>query len=737
MSEPVAVSAIVCSHSSERAGMLRAALDSLRAQSAQPCEIIAVIDHNDSLLATIAAQFPDIRVLANSGQPGLSDARNTGIAAAQGEVVAFIDDDALADPDWLKRLCRHYADPHVIAVGGHIGPIWPRGRPAWFAEEFDWVVGCSYRGQPAVLGDIRNLIGCNMSFRRAIFARIGGFSVDLGRAGNDAAGCEETELCIRARQAFPRSRILHDPEARVSHILAEARTSRAYFHTRCRAEGRSKALVVDKAGTEDGLSSERAYVTQVLPRGVLRGLADLVLRRDPSGPRRAWTILTGLALVSGSYMAARRRRTGSPPTPADFLPIRIMDVELSRPVPAIDAVDADGTPLGGVFALVRDQGRPVDVVEFPLYGETITAERAGTLFATGTHAAAPASTGAIETLPFVRIIIATRNRTDALSRCLDSLLVQNYPGYEIVVVDNAPSTSTTRDLIARRYGPGGRVNYLLESRPGLGHAHNRGLADLTASIVAFTDDDVIVDPQWLGAIAANFARDTQVGCVTGLILPAELDTRAQYWTERHGGFGKGFARRCFDLAENRPRDILFPYAAGSFGSGANMAFSRTALERIGGFDSALGAGTLAKGGDDLAAFSSVVKAGFRLVYEPEAIVWHHHRRDDQGMRNQAYGYGVGLGAYLTKTLVDDPPAVLHFARALPQAAIHLLSPHSGKNSRLPPDYPRDLQWRERLGMLAGVRAYFRSRSSLRRYNREIASPPAPTAGPSQIIGGQP
>jgi glycosyltransferase involved in cell wall biosynthesis len=300
-----------------------------------------------------------------------------------------------------------------------------------------------------------------------------------------------------------------------------------------------------------------------------------------------------------------------------------------------------------------------------------------------------------------------------------------------------PSTSATRDLIARRYGPGGRVNYLLESRPGLGHAHNRGIADLTASIVAFTDDDVIGDPQWLGAIAANFARDRQVGCVTGLILPAELDTRAQYWTERHGGFGKGFARRSFDLKENRPRDILFPYAAGSFGSGANMAFSRAALERIGGFDSALGAGTLAKGGDDLAAFSSVVKAGFRLVYEPGAIVWHHHRRDDQGMRNQAYGYGVGLGAYLTKTLLDDPPAILHFARALPRAAIHLLSPHSGKNSRLPPDYPRDLQWRERLGMLAGIRAYFRSRSSLARYRRDMAAPPAPTTGPPQIIGNQP
>jgi GT2 family glycosyltransferase len=293
MSGHVAVSVIVCAHSSERTEMLRATLASLLAQSAQPHEIIAVIDHNESLLATISSQYPAIRVLANSGQQGLSGARNTGIAAAQGEVVAFIDDDALADPQWLQQLCRHYADPHVMAVGGHIAPIWPQGRPAWFAEEFDWVVGCSYRGQPTTLADIRNLIGCNMSFRRAIFARIGGFSTDLGRAGNDAAGCEETELCIRARRAFPRSRILYAPEALVSHMLAEARTTRSYFKARCRAEGRSKALVVDRAGTADGLSSERAYVTKVLPSGVLRGIADLVLRRDPSGLSRARTILTG------------------------------------------------------------------------------------------------------------------------------------------------------------------------------------------------------------------------------------------------------------------------------------------------------------------------------------------------------------------------------------------------------------------------------------------------------------
>jgi O-antigen biosynthesis protein len=231
-------------------------------------------------------------------------------------------------------------------------------------------------------------------------------------------------------------------------------------------------------------------------------------------------------------------------------------------------------------------------------------------------------------------------------------------------------------------------------------------------IVAFTDDDVIADPQWLSALASNFVSDA-VGCTTGLILPAELDTRAQYWTERHGGFGKGFERRVFDLAENRPSGALFPFAAGSMGSGANMAFRTRILREIGIFDAALGAGTAARGGDDLAAFVSVIRAGYQLVYEPAAIVWHRHRRSEAGMQNQAYGYGVGLGAYLTKFALEDPSVLLHYLKALPAAAAHLLNPASDKNARLPDDYPVSWKWRERLGILAGIPAYLKSRAAFR------------------------
>lgn len=209
-----------------------------------------------------------------------------------------------------------------------------------------------------------------------------------------------------------------------------------------------------------------------------------------------------------------------------------------------------------------------------------------------------------------------------------------------------------------------------------------------------------------------------MGCVTGLILPVELETRAQYWTERQGGFGKGFDRRVFDLGRNRLPDPLFPFAAGSFGSGANMAFRTSVLQALGGFDSALGAGTPARGGDDLSAFVSVIRAGHQLVYDPGAVVWHHHRRSEEGIERQAYGYGVGLGAYLSKTLVDDPVVLFQFIAAAPWAIAHLFSPGSAKNARLPEDYPAGLQWRERLGIVAGFPAYVRSRAALRRRLRE-------------------
>jgi GT2 family glycosyltransferase len=313
--------------------------------------------------------------------------------------------------------------------------------------------------------------------------------------------------------------------------------------------------------------------------------------------------------------------------------------------------------------------------------------------------------------PRASVIVATRDRSASLSRCLDSLLVLEYPDYEVVVVDNAPATSATEGLIAARYSS--EVRYVVEGRPGLAAAHNRGMAMACGEIVAFTDDDVVADRRWLLELAMAFDSAPDIGCVTGMIAAAELQTPAQVWSEARWGLSKGFTPRVFRISERRGQGSLFPFAAGRFGSGANMAFRPEVLCELGGFDPALGTGTRSRGGDDLAAFFAVVAAGYALAYAPGAIVHHWPRRDYASLRRQAYGYGAGLSAYLTKTVADDPRRLIGLAARAPAGLVHLLSPRSPKNAATPPDYPGELRWRELAGMLGGPASYLAARRAAR------------------------
>lgn len=303
MSQPaLRTSVIICAYTEDRWNDLIAAIESAQSQSIQAHEIIVVIDHNPALLGKVRARFPDVVALENREPRGLSGARNSGIAAAQSEILAFLDDDAMAAPDWLEQLCAGYSDPNVIGVGGAIEPLWQGGRPAWFPGEFDWVVGCTYRGTPQTVTPIRNLIGANMSFRREVFAEVGGFRSGMGRIGAFPAGCEETELCIRARQRWPNKVMLYDPAAKVKHQVPANRAQAIYFRSRCYAEGLSKALVSRLVGAGDGLASERTYALRTLPQGVARGIGDAILRREWSGLGRATAILSGLAITTIGYI---------------------------------------------------------------------------------------------------------------------------------------------------------------------------------------------------------------------------------------------------------------------------------------------------------------------------------------------------------------------------------------------------------------------------------------------------
>ncbi|HEY0816166.1 MAG TPA: glycosyltransferase family 2 protein [Pseudonocardia sp.] len=307
-------SVVICVYTEKRWDDIVEAVESVAAQDVAPVETIVVVDHNASLLARAQSELSNVRVLPNAHAQGLSGARNTAIEAAVGDVVAFLDDDARARPGWLAALLEPYEDATVKAVGGVAHPRWPGGgrRPQVLpgadlydgdaTGELDWIVGCTYTGQPSTQAQVRNLMGCNMSFRRDVFERVGGFAEDIGRIGRNPLGCEETELCIRARQAYARAgekiRILFEPRAAVDHRVTQDRVEWAYLRRRSWAEGLSKAAVSRLVGSEDALATERDYVAKVLPAAVVR---ELKRRRVAS----AAAVVTALAFTSAGYVRGK------------------------------------------------------------------------------------------------------------------------------------------------------------------------------------------------------------------------------------------------------------------------------------------------------------------------------------------------------------------------------------------------------------------------------------------------
>lgn len=291
------MSVVICAYTEHRWNNLLEAVEAVRRQTVSAGEIIVVVDHNPALLERVRQAMPDVVAIENHEARGLGGARNSGVAAARGQVVVFLDDDALPEPDWLASMQSAYANPDVVGVGGAIEPIWEAGRPAWLPEEFYWVVGCTYRGLPETTTPVRNLIGCNMSFRREIFSEVGLFRLGYG--------CDETEFCIRVGQRWPSRQMIYEPKARVGHHVTAARSTWAYFRTRCYFEGGSKAVVSWIAGPKDGLASERNYTMRVLPLGIVRGMLETISGRDRAGIARSGAIIAGLAATVAGYVAGR------------------------------------------------------------------------------------------------------------------------------------------------------------------------------------------------------------------------------------------------------------------------------------------------------------------------------------------------------------------------------------------------------------------------------------------------
>jgi glycosyltransferase involved in cell wall biosynthesis len=410
-----------------------------------------------------------------------------------------------------------------------------------------------------------------------------------------------------------------------------------------------------------------------------------------------------------------------------FHPAKVLDIELSHPLPDIEGLDGYGT----LRALVRLHGIPLGYVILPLADgccparalrKAIMAQYSwailchlvedgltvlplpGTLqLAELLHTAHPVYEGP---QPLVTVAVCTRDRTDSLSVCLDSLCQLDYPALDLLVIDNAPCSDATERLVRLQYP---QVRYICEPRPGLNWARNRAILESRGEIVAYTDDDVVVDRGWVGALARVFVENPEVMAMTGLVVPYELETEAQWLFEQYGGFGRGFARRWYHLDGESRKTERFHIGAGRFGTGANMAYRRRMFEQIGEFDPALDVGTVTNGGGDLDMFFRVLQEGQVLMYEPSAVVRHRHRPEYAQLHTQLTDHGTGFYAYLTRNALAYPGerfAILRFGVwwlwwwNVRRLLISFVYPHR---------FPRALIVAELVGSLKGLVRYQKAR----------------------------
>ncbi len=301
-----------------------------------------------------------------------------------------------------------------------------------------------------------------------------------------------------------------------------------------------------------------------------------------------------------------------------------------------------------------------------------------------------------QSLPTASVVVCTHDRPIDLASCLRGLARLAADGYEVIVVDSSPSNDSAAKLVASCP----EILYLYEPQQGLNVARNRGLRTASGEIVAFTDDDAVVDKGWLPALLSNF-QDPLVGVVTGITLPLELETEAQIWFEQNHGFGRGFVRKQFDTTN------LNPLAAGRVGAGVNMAIRRDIVKDVGYFDEALDVGTPSQSGGDQEFFYRVLARGYRIVYEPRALVWHRHRKDWQAFRQTLYGYGVGVFAWWTRALlVEREYSLLKIAPSW--FGQYYLRNLLRSLLKRPNSIPLDLALAEFWGALAGPSSYLRS-----------------------------
>ncbi|TNC26463.1 glycosyltransferase [Amycolatopsis alkalitolerans] len=707
MGEPdPATTVVICAYTERRWDDVVAALVAVRAQTAPAGEIILVVDHNPAFEQRAAAEFDDVLVVANSGRRGLSGARNTAIELAKGEVIVFLDDDAVPEPDWLEELLAGYRDPRVLGVGGSARPVWPDGHrspllPARGSGtgELDWVVGCTYTGQPEAEAPVRNLMGCNMSFRREVFELAGLFTEDLGRVGRTPLGCEETELCIRLHHASPDSLVLFRPSSVVRHRVTPDRLTWRYLRHRGWGEGVSKALVSRSVGADAALATERDYLRRVIPAAMLRELFRLP--RTP-GLFALFLVVgaTAAGYVRGKLSRKRLRIRSSRPKLVHG-PVHVAAVDVHNMPARLRVPPRSVGHYRAAQLLVRDGRRTLDVVLLPVRDGVVRLDLIGTGIP-----ATPAKSGFER--PLISVVVPTAHRKGQALASVRAALAAGYPKLDVIVVDNFPPGPDGDDWLREEVEKLG-AHYLVEPRKGVSVARNTGAAASTGDFVAFLDENISVEPGWFDAVAEEFVADPEVGCVTAMVLPASLETDAEVLFERLKGYSHTVRRQRLDR-ETVGEDPLYPLSMARYGPGSCTTWRRSTFEGLRGFDPLLGAGTPAMAGEDLDLFVRLARAGGTVVYTPHAVARHTHRAGWLELREQMRGYGVGLSAMLLLSVLRRPIGVFSILARLPRglARLRSRSPELPLSDRAARSRLRQLRRDERYGMLSGPLALARA-----------------------------
>ena len=389
--------------------------------------------------------------------------------------------------------------------------------------------------------------------------------------------------------------------------------------------------------------------------------------------------------------------------PATVIDIDIQDCQGTEP--------ADVERYATAWCLVRDGGVVVDARFFDIEQDATL-----TRMAVREHVLAsrlPAPVRATAELGVSLTVAIPTNRLDRLPVALDSLLAQSDPDFEVLIIDNSRDGEICQQIT--EYGDLD-LHACHEPVPGISRARNRGIEHIGTDLVAWIDDDEVADPDWVAWLKRGFAVAGRPDAVAGVMLPAELETDAQVNFERYGGFNKGRPMHPLELRSGTSEVVSPLYPLPGFGAGGNMAFRMEALRAIGGFDNRLGSVTI-HGGEETRALSELLRRGSMILHWPPAVTWPYHRRTDEELEKQMFGYAAGLTGFYMSWLLASPTSALGIARLIPRGVRRISASRNADDpDGAPAGFPEHLLRASRRGLYRGAWMYLREIRHQRRYS---------------------